>query len=616
MICRLILLAVFLCLIIAINEPHALVVCDPLDSRSKTISTDADWDDINSASFDDFCVNPGDYSARGLITLTADGTAGTPRRILYYDPAFPTDTTHPVNMTAAKRAIIKWLKLDDADHWVIERITVDGADDSGLVDNAAVIFRGASNDNTFNEVLVQRSWREGIGIRGNNANDNTIQGSVIRDSTDRGGDLIGITIATANQNQTISGTTIKNNEIFDNHQCVQMIIVDGFNDGSTFPDTLIENNDCYVTTAKYTDCAGNLDTGGDCMVGESGIVIKADGTSSSPIHVFKNRIWGTRQTDAVFGAPGGFGECIIVQGAAKYVLIEQNTLWDCSRSLNYYGGTMSLTSFVDNVVADSNGVRSNTGQSSLTLQGDTVEFYRNTIINSANHWFAHGTTNLDVRCNIIIGPGTVTNSPATGLQADYNFYYNATQIAEPGTNDITEGTIAAANHNDLCFQHKLITNPSEKCITNGQITQNSPHINFCDLDLGAVVDRGIDDRDWSTSTWPNIEAASATKVAGFISEWLGPTIVSILTGFLYPIYRGGMHMMKLPIVQRLLQPNYIMNLIGALTGFYLTAMLILGWLRRVGKWAAWHTLDKILPSAKTVHRDNVVAFDRSKRKVA
>jgi hypothetical protein len=89
-----------------------LPTCGQDDPEVLHISEVQDWGAINDPALRVFCVHPGDYTQKGAIELTADGTPGRERWIRWYDPASPDDdTSHPATMQEEQRAVIERLLL-------------------------------------------------------------------------------------------------------------------------------------------------------------------------------------------------------------------------------------------------------------------------------------------------------------------------------------------------------------------------------------------------------------------------------------------------------------------------------------------------------------------------
>jgi hypothetical protein len=179
-----------------------LPACDGSNPSVKFVQSDADWEGINAPQHWIFCVQPGDYRPKGIITITADGTASAPRVIRYHDPTSPDDDTHPVQMSADRRAIVKRVNLVDADHWVMDRLTLHGElDASRSTGSRGLTIQRGSERNIINRWLIEKVHRNPIQITGLGTDFNVIQRSVIRDTAIEAGDRVAILLHTGRPNR-------------------------------------------------------------------------------------------------------------------------------------------------------------------------------------------------------------------------------------------------------------------------------------------------------------------------------------------------------------------------------------------------------------------------------
>jgi hypothetical protein len=356
----------------------------------------------------------------------------------------------------------------------------------------AVEVRGSNN--TIEKILIDKPGHHGLGFRGHNSNFNTLRGSVIRNSRNEKGDRIGVILHTGSLGGVIRGTVIENNEIYDNSQALQAVIISSLSAGSTYPGTIVRNNDMYITPAKYTDCNGNLNPAGNCTVSEALMVFKAAGTSANDmVQITGNRLWGSRKADPNFSSPGGWGHAILIYQYSKYALVQNNIITDVSRGIDFANSTNY--SAIGNIVYKSRALVEGTGRASSSIGGSNHEFYRNTYIDIGN-WLISGSSNVDLRCNVIINSGPRGGTIGTGTAANYNFYYNTPQFAAPGSNDIIRSTADQSGNTNLTFARKRITAPEQFTIPYGLTTAASPHVNACDPNLGSRIGIGVDDRRW------------------------------------------------------------------------------------------------------------------------
>lgn len=458
--------------------------CDASDPTVRFIQTEADWDDINDPAYRIFCVQPGDYTGVGTIDLQEDGAAGQERWIRYYDPQDPTDGRHPVGRGDSEHAVIDALRFDDADYWIVHELTVRG-------DWTAVQLVNGAQHNVLNRLLVEGSR---IQIR-DGSHDNAVQNSVIRDAPMvPQSDRVCVILSGASQGPDVAihGTRIVNNEIVDCTDSIQLYRPDGATHGIDFGGTIIDENDLYLTSATYSDCAGTLDPQGDCACAENGVDIKAAGTDSDNIvQVSNNRIWGWQRTDTDCGGTGSWGAASVVHMGAEYTLYQANIVWDSARGLTFGNNNHSA---IDNVVTSIENPVDDQGYAILLL-GPSSEAYRNVVVDS-HDWGQVAGDDGDWRCNTFISAGQGRGTPGSGVVADYNFYYESEQLALPGDHDIVQALAADAQHTELCFLAKRWTGPEEICLPDAAPTAASPHADACDPNLGSRAGVGVDDELW------------------------------------------------------------------------------------------------------------------------
>ncbi len=464
------------------------------------ITTEADWADIDSSAYRVFCVHAGDYRSLGSIWLTASGTASQPRILRYFDPNAPQDQTHPVHQAETARALVQHLVLKYADHWVISGIAVSNNDPDMTLANYGVTVQHGAEHNVLHRLLVE-GGRGGVIIR-NQSHYNVLQQSVVRETimTPADSNCINLHAGTPTQ---LRGNRIVSNESYNCTTSLQLVVVDA-SAGSSFPGTIVANNDFYLTPERYSDCKGNLDPNGACACAEARFDIKAGGTSATlagRVTVVRNRIWGARKTDSACGGGGswggGIGLCCGHNHPIKYVLLEDNIVFDVARGIGTSDG--DLVSVRNNLLYDIYSPFDGQGLG-IMVHGDRVEVYGNTVV-SAVRWGQFRRHIADVRCNTIIDGGS-SFSDGTEVVADFNAYYNAAQLAKPGSNDIVEGNATDARQQEKCFWRRLVTGPEQVCIPHAIATVDSPHRDHCDPNLGSRIGVGIDDEPIATTTRP------------------------------------------------------------------------------------------------------------------
>jgi hypothetical protein len=470
-------------------ESASLPACDPNSPETLFINNAADWVYINDPAYRIFCVAPGNYSSLGTIHLTAWGTDTQPRVLRMQEPANGGIETHPAITPESGRAILAQLVLAGAHHWIIDGITVRG--NSSTPGELVTIYMQASN-NILNHMLIENGSTNLVMVSGQGTNHNTIQNSVIRKSQPQPGmDHHCIAIASTASNEQIIGTRILNNEIYNCTDGIQLTVISE-NQGSHFPDTLISNNDIYLTSAIYTDCHGTLDPGGNCAGAENGIDIKSGATSpTNAVIITNNRLWGFRETDSLVGGSGSAGPALeTCCFNPAYVLISNNIITNSPNGIRLYSGNHIST--IDNLVSNIHDLTSDHQGWALAFEGSNQEVYRNTVVNS-DHWGGILADNSDYRCNTIINGGDYYSSAYTGVTADYNAYYNSVQFDFPGSNDTVLSDATQSLQTDRCFWRKQWTGPEQVCIPYGSRPASSPSISSCDPQLGIRKNIGVDD---------------------------------------------------------------------------------------------------------------------------
>jgi hypothetical protein len=466
--------------------PLVVPSCDPSDPTVRLISTVADWQDVNNQAYRVFCVAPGDYRAAGQIDLEIDGTPSAPRWIRYTEP------THPIARSA--QAVVSGLAFD-ADYWIVQGLTQRGG-------SIYTEFRSGSEYNVLDRMLAEGGQTTSqVRIRPG-AHNNTVQNSVLRNTQREGDHDRGCVLLWGSNNGNpvvTNGTRIVNNEIYN---CTDGI---GLHRDSATPSvdyggTIIHNNDIYITNVLYSDGAGNLNSAGEYACAENAIDIKAGGVAGNPVVVSGNRVWGFRQTDVNCGGTGSWGQAILSTEGARYTLFYDNWIWDSGRGISLSDDSR-FHSVIDNVIYN---IHSSADTASgfaeqdyaLMISSPDTEVYRNVVVASAYAWGRVAGDNNDYRCNVIIDGGRV-RSPGSGITADYNFYYNAEQLALPGTHDVVSTLASEANHADLFVEARRWTGPVTVRIPNAAATSASPHAGACDPSLGSRPGIGINDQLWN-----------------------------------------------------------------------------------------------------------------------
>ncbi len=475
------------------EEAITLPGCDPADPLVRVIQSDADWADINDPAWRVFCVEPGDYRGLGRIEITTSGEPSAVRVLRYHNPAESGEETHPVAMADNDRAVVQKLRLVDADYWVLDRLAILNNDlEEAEANTTLEIGFGASNN------VVQRTLIEGglVGVQFiRESNENVLQRNVVRDTMLVYKDALCIMLtASGEPDLQITGNRIVSNELYNCTAGVQLHINDG-SLGTTFPGTVLANNDAYLTEERYTDCHGNMDPKGNCAAGEFGLVIKGGGTSAAAedrVTLIRNRIWGWKKSDLTGLASSGSAGTGLVACCypSPYVLFESNLVTHTGEGMTT--AHSDYTTVIDNVIAHTYSDYDGSGEV-LYAAGERVEFYRNIFLNGVETG-NFVSTDQDFRCNTLIGMQKAASvSDGITVTADYNSYFGVSSPALAGPSDLAFSDPSDTKNEPFCYERRIITGPETHCIDGLQPTHDSPHLDHCDPELGSIPGVGLDD---------------------------------------------------------------------------------------------------------------------------
>ena len=384
------------------------------------------------------------------------------------------DSRHPAKLPASKQALLRSLRLDNASHWIVRRLSIVDTPSSEL----AVVVDAGSSFNTLDALRVEHFYR-GIDIMPN-AHNNTIQNSLVGNmKISRGVDGVCIGLqgyTTRGSGIRILGTRILNNEIFNCVDGVQAIVNTTRTYTKDFSGTLISGNDIYLTRALYSNCSGRRDRNGECACAENGIDLKSGSENASrPFVVSGNRIWGWRRTDTGCGGSGSAGDAIIAHHHVKNTKIEHNIIFDAPLGVTLLRGADG-TRVTGNLFYDVHS-RGTMGVPLATERGVShVTFNGNTIV-KAKSWATLETTTSSLECNVVIDSGSPTGSRSNN-RIGRNSYYNTDPGWLGGNGDVVLDTAKDSGNSERCFDIKRISGAKRFCIPHGQSTSKSPH-NAC-----------------------------------------------------------------------------------------------------------------------------------------
>lgn len=448
-------------------EPVSLPSCVN-NPRAWIIRTAADWKRINDPAFRVFCVTPGNYRSVGLIVLTADGTPTNRRWIRWFDPANPADTaTHPVDMPAAKRAVINQILLGDpktknpAHYWTLDRLTI-----TGFNVGANRVGQGTVGS-VLNRLLIENAPI--LFLAFDDGSNNTLQNSVLRNAIPQPKKDVCLIYFNSN-----ASTKILHNELY-NAASSAIQIGPGAKSGH-----LIAGNEIYITPDLYTDCRGHKDPHGECAASETGIVLKGPHGAAGTVLIQDNVIWGMRKTDTSVAGTGGPGEGISLGSgglSVDNVAISNNAIFGTGYGV-YVGAHVKSVTVNGNVFYD---IRNREGNAVGLSNGygDQFKIFNNTFVDTDVWAAVSGSTGAsDMQCNRAINGGKFVASYGTGRSTMSNNYVFNSQPT------VRETTIRArifpsalqSKSEDVCLTLNRLTGPKAQCLPGGR-TSFSPDAN-------------------------------------------------------------------------------------------------------------------------------------------
>jgi hypothetical protein len=446
------------------NVDVPALVNRPCQQIIKTTTTPTNnWSAIDWSN-DVICVEAGDHTARGTLTLGASGTSSKYKVLRYYRSGDTDDD--PWNQSPNNRAIVAALDPHDRDYWIIHRLSFTQRRTTPHID-----FPQGS---TSNNIIISRILGEGIGSTAGdesiifikNASDIWVQNSVVRNCQV----IPGRSFRAINWGD-VTRVRLVNNEVYD---CAKGIANAHFGDSS---DVVVENNDIYVTPSRYTDCNGNFTPNGSCSIVKFLMNLASGGTSqATPVRVVHNRIWGARKCDTTVSCSGGGAAGHAMggghEGGGAWTLARNNIIFDSSGGIIYLAqqpGTVTQQhSVIGNIIWNIQtfpGDKPLTGIEFYPSNGGSAqsnEVYLNTLID------VHGSASLsvlgsnsDVRCNVLINSEAPSVPTGAGTQIDYNAYYGTRSANE--TNQVSMTVSARANNAAYAVGDIISTGAASAC---------------------------------------------------------------------------------------------------------------------------------------------------------
>ncbi len=410
---------------------------------SPSTSPTSSWDAIDWSK-NVICIEAGDHTGRGKLTLQSNGTSSARKVLRYYRSGDSDD--QPWTQSDENRAKISLIDVTGA-YWTVHRITLPSNTLNGWTR-----FSVHSANTILNRILVEGpggtdACQDGVGLEGDN---NVLQNSVVRDARRcTGGSPVAVSI--------VSGTDVRvvNNEI--SNWCEHQIQA-GYNEVPSLPGLAIENNDLYLTSAIYN---GNGDAAAGWLLS-----FKTKGTPGNPVKAIHNRLSGSRtQIESLCGT-GDSGHAIGFNANAgannEYVLVQNNIVTDSIGGVGAYNYTIQNIPIIGNLFYD-------IGNKGTALYSRAISFYSasrwevylNTIVNFSGlalfgEWDGD---NLDIRVNTVLNSvSSESGSHPSSSTADNNAFYGTPSFAFNGTStDITQTLTTRSNNQSLSLGQVIRT---------------------------------------------------------------------------------------------------------------------------------------------------------------
>lgn len=483
--------------------------------RTKIISSASDLSALNSAAFDVFCVEAGNYPS---VMIKADGTSSKKRVLRHFDGT----SIKPWKLAPDKRAVFSGITFTGANHWIVDGISF--TNPTKRSDTGIVKVVKNSDNNVFNNVHIYDAPISLI-VFNRGSDNNVLQNSVLQDTNSYPGNgggtpnCIKIQTNIGSDSGSLLGVKnlrIVNNEVFN---CTE----DGMHvlpKSTTSPNAgveglTIENNDFYITNALYTNCSGTRATGGACACAENALDIKVGNLEPNPsgseyIRILHNRFWGYRKSDR------GGAECrsgnssngfavVMHHVGTDNIEISENIVVDTENGFTVARSGPDGISIINNIIHDTANKLKSARKGAIAISGGRkTEMYFNYISQSQRYMFINSSSKfIDVRGNTVFKGGEPRVSTGTAAEREItvaaNSYFQTKPISIDKAAQISSAT--PANNGSFCFKRKRQTKPETYCIP----TMSAPSMQQSAA-AGQVPGVGIDDKPSypSTSFWSSV----------------------------------------------------------------------------------------------------------------
>ena len=443
------------------------------------------------------CLEKGDHRAKGTLVWTSGGTPGGDihdctayKWIVSSDGAGNIDVASNTYLKADvdKTKLTSLYAKDDC--ILVAGIdflptTVSAIDEDGSGSNSVFIWNVAIDGSG----LVGDT---GVGIE---ANDGwVVQYSVIHDlgPTD-GHDHYAISLGAGDDD-----VVVVSNEIFN--------VSDGVHAGSVptsendVKRLIIENNDFHVTSSRHVACddtspftLGVSPANNTCHCGGNGIHLKGGGSGSADgPRIIQNRFMdfppGITAASPACGSTGISGAAMRFNNRVDYSFLANNIFVGNQHNvLGVDAGYPTENNTIQgNIIADPEKFYTSAPDSNADLYGITVNtnfdkglIWFNSLVGFPDvlnvTWVDIAETDLQFACNLGFDGRSVGTSP--GGFVNYSMLIEDTD-SPGGTNNLSY-TAAQALQTQYCFSYKLLTNPTQYCISDVRPTTSSPYLGGC-----------------------------------------------------------------------------------------------------------------------------------------
>ncbi len=412
------------------------------------------------------CVANGDYTAKGTITITVSGNSSAYKVLRYSRSSDNNDD--PWNQSAANQAKMPRINIDGQQYWIIHRLTFDGV-------TAPAINIGSSSATSnviINRVLMQNLTGTPTNVVGGLQVKNASSYIWLQDSVCRNFEFkVGLEISCI-YDETSHHVFMVNNESY-NVSGADWQDQGGASD--SVRGSVVENNDFYITDAYRYDGSGNQKNGGAFMASKSTVSSKRGGSSSAPVEIFHNRIWGKRESDrAVCCTSTGSGFAFLWSNNdnadtahTQYQLVQNNIVVDTSGGVNVPRSGPTRNSAIGNIFYLVRNYSSK-GRGVFTPYIETNSaYYLNTIIESDRHLLVSGDSTDDFRCNVYINAGDKSGTPGSGTVFDNNVWYGTASYTTESPNHDYGNYVVKTRQNNTAYNLgdiiRTSSNPEMSC---------------------------------------------------------------------------------------------------------------------------------------------------------